>query len=171
MSSEPYLTSEQWAHFVDTQQKAFETFGKETIDFFTLDFNMDLFQEDGDASLGPYIKYSGLEVIINYNYYRVWGVNTNKDSGEKPGQSIVAIFNPNQLATILPSSHYDPLKKQFIFDSNSDFFVHRGVRYTPQGDTFLSQENANPLWVMVVLQVDYRKTGIPKTKNEEGHVY
>jgi hypothetical protein len=154
------ISAEVWAHFNQTQLDGFETFGNETITYRKLKYNMDDFDEDpestGDSSYSTY----SFPCLINYNYYRVWGVNTNKQVGEKQGQSMAVILNKQSLITSFPTI-FDA-DGNLIYDSATDFFIHNGTRYTSQGDSFLSQAETNPLWIMLILQRDKRYTGEKK---------
>jgi hypothetical protein len=154
------LSPEQWAHYVQTQLDSFDTFGNDTITYKKLRYNLDNFQEDPESTPDSAYTTYNFPCLINYNYYRVWGVNTNKQSGEKSGQSMAVILNRQKLRETFPTIL--DAQGNLIYDSNTDLFLHRGLRYTSQGETFLSQEYSSPLWIMLILQRDKRYTAEDK---------
>jgi hypothetical protein len=151
----PLLSDEFWAYFASIQKDAFETFGQDTLTYYKKEYNMDYFGEDGTDDNTLFTQYD-LPILINYNYYRVWGVNTNSQAGEVEGQSISVLINKDKLREVQPALMDD--RNNFIFDSGKDYFIHRGTRYTSQGETFISQAASNPLLIMLILQVDKRFT-------------
>lgn len=147
------ISNEFWEYFKGIQKDAFESFGKDEIALYRQTFNMDFFGEDPDPAT------SGLEeiilpVLINYNYYRVWGVNTNSQAGEIEAQSLSVLLNKDVLRELYPTLLDS--KDNLVFDSGRDYFIHRGTRYTAQGETFISQASNDPLLIMLILQVDKR---------------
>jgi hypothetical protein len=147
------LSPEFWAYFNNLQSDIFDTFGNEIITYKKELYNMDFFGEDGQPGNKLYSEHN-LRCVINYNYYRVWGVNNNKQTGEKEASSFVVIFNRKYLidnfSTIVDN------QGNLLFDSGKDFFIHKGLRYTAQGETFISQNADNPILFMVILQRDKR---------------
>lgn len=152
------IPNDAWEYFKDIQAQAFESFGKEDITFVKRTKNLNRYQED-TLTAGNF-QTINLKCLISYNYYRVWGVNKTAPSGETEGQSIVLLLNKSILAQSNPE--LIDAKGNFIFDSATDHFIHRGMKYTPQGDTFLSQANNTPLLFMFILERDRKATGEKK---------
>jgi hypothetical protein len=97
-----------------------------------------------------------LKILIGYNSYRTWPITKhNQDTGEIDNQNLVVYINVSYLKEL----GYTDQHGYFQFNPANDKFIHRGIIYKGEGDTFLSQASDEPLLFILVLRREEEITG------------
>jgi hypothetical protein len=96
-----------------------------------------------------------LKVLISYNYFRTWPLSKHDTQGESDNQNMAVFINRDYLSSL----GYLTSKGYLSFNPATDFFIHRGIKYKGEGDTFASQAYDDPLLILIVLRREEILTG------------
>lgn len=91
-----------------------------------------------------------LKALVSYNAFRVWPINNPQIDGT-PDNEYCHLYLNNEY---LSSSGFLNSHGVFDMDPVRDRFIIQGLRYSPSGDTPISQDNKNPLFTIVILKRD-----------------
>lgn len=147
------LSPTTWAKFRQSQFDHFDTNAEVVVIWRKYINTLELHQEDGAA-----YEDIPLRALIQYNAFRVWGVNKGTDSGEEDHSSLVMLINKDYLVlnNLLEANGNLP------YNPGRDKFIHEGIMYHSQGDTSLSQAVDSSLLVMIILNREETPTGANK---------
>lgn len=140
-----------WAKYKNLMFKAHESFNQDTIVWVKHTPRVQLFQEQEEPS-GNRINLLGL---VGFNFFRTWPITKHSNSGELDNQNMLVMFNREYLTNlgyVTPNGYFD-------FDPDKDYFIHRGIKYKAEGDTFLSQAKDEPLHIQIILRREETITG------------
>lgn len=100
-----------------------------------------------------------LKVLVVYNQFRTWPIVDQTTTGELDNQNMTVMINREYLGELgyLTSEGY------FDFQPDEDYFVHMGLKYKCEGDTPLSQNQVDPIWVMLILRREEHLEGKKRT--------
>lgn len=104
------------------------------------------FNEEEQNQSADY-DYIMLLVLMDFNYFRKWPLTKETESGELDNQNMAMLINRKYLS----DSGYLTDQGYFDFQPDLDYFIHRGIKYKAEGDTFVSQANNNPLLFQIIL--------------------
>lgn len=149
------LSPQDWQNYRDTIKDAHDTFNQDTISWFRYDYGVDRW---GEGSEDEYTEII-LSCLFNYNFYQTWPVNETTQTGEKDEQVTAVYFNKDYLNE---QGYLDP-NGNLPINLGKDYFIHRGIKYFPKGDTFAGQAFDDPLHVFIVLQRADIPTGTDRT--------
>lgn len=95
-----------------------------------------------------------LLALVGFNEFRTWPITDKKNSGELDNQNMIMLLNREYLGEqgLLNADGY------FEFNSGKDYFIHMGIKYKAEGDTGLSQDQADPLLIQIVLRREEKLT-------------
>jgi hypothetical protein len=145
----------QWAAFKNIiDSAAMDSFGLEIITWGRRQFKESANGEDTGASY----TYRDLKVLIQYNPWRTWPTTEYTPTGEMDSQNMVAFINLKYLEDeeLLDSN------KNLLFDPAEDIFVHRGILYKCDGETFMSQASDTPLHKFLIFKRQTVPSGTQK---------
>lgn len=96
----------------------------------------------------PKYKATDLNVLISYNVYRTWPINSSTVSGEVDKETLVILVSKKYL---LESNLLD-VNGYWNIDITRDRFLIDGIIYSSSGDTLSSQASDSDLLFMVILK-------------------
>jgi|SRR5690606_4571986 len=102
--------------------------------------------EFGEESILPPIIIE-LEALIGFNTFRNWPITNHRTEGAVDNQNMVLWLNREYLSLndwLTPEGYFN-------FDSEKDLFIHRGITYKAEGDTFSDQAKDDPLHLLIIL--------------------
>lgn len=144
-----------WEAYKALINDAHDTFNQDIIVWKQWLFGIDRFGEDNEAANFASID---LKCLIQYNAFRTWPVNRHSEEGKLDKNTIYVLFNRNYLSGL----GYLDASGNFKVDIGKDHFIHRGITYSAEGDTLLSQAYNDPLLVGIVMQRQERLTSEPE---------
>lgn len=98
-----------------------------------------------------------LKVLIGYNFFRTWPITERDQPGEQDNENMLVLINKKYLKDL---GYLTPAPNEYFnFRPDADFFIHRGIKYKSEGDTFLSQAYNDPLHLQLVLRREEILTG------------
>lgn len=113
-----------------------------------------LFNEE-ESSLAP--TSITLKVLIGYNFFRTWPITRHSESGELDNQNMVVLINREYLRSL----GYLTPQGYFNFRPDKDYFLHDGIKYKSEGDTYLSQAGeTTKLFIQLILKREEVDTGV-----------
>lgn len=121
---------------------------------------VDEFNEDKEETYTD----TELKILLGYNVYRTWPMTNNQNSGGLDKQNMIALINVNYLKELGLTNQHNYLD----FDPEKDMFIHRGVIYKGQGDTFIAQANNEPLLFQLILERQETEVGTERYNQDEG---
>ncbi len=147
------ISTAKWAQFRKLISDAHDTLSQETITWrrFTRS-TVPRYREDSDGSIFTDIA---LKCLNGYNYFRTWPLTRHTAGGELDAENMIVLLNKDYLKNLgyLTSQGY------FDYRTDLDLFFHRGIKYRPEGDTFISQAFDDPLFIMLILVREEIATG------------
>lgn len=146
------VSDAKWDAFRDLIKDAHDTFNQDTITWRRATKSVPRYFEDNIITSYTNIE---LQCLIGFNSFRTWPLTKHTESGELDEQNMYAMFSKDYLEELgyLNSEGY------FNFKAGADLFIHRGILYKPEGDTFFSQAGSDPLHVVIVLSREELFTG------------
>jgi hypothetical protein len=132
-----------WSRYRAVMKQAHDSFSQDILVWVRHNPVIMPFQEQEQPS-GNRVE---LRVLIGYNFFRTWPITKHSSSGAIDNQNMLVFVNKDYLQELgyLNSNGY------LNFTPERDYFVHRGIRYKAEGDTFLSQAHDNPLHIQFIL--------------------
>lgn len=145
------VTDSQWAVYRNIINGIAESFNKEVIRWGTRPFKKSMFGESVENTY----NYTDLECLIGFNTFRTWPITNHTESGELDNQNMLVLLNKQYLS----DNGWLTTDGYFHFDPAMDEFIHRGIRYKCDGDTFASQAKDDPLHIYLILVRQEIETG------------
>lgn len=95
-----------------------------------------------------------LKALVAFNEFRTWPITIKQSSGELDNENMYLLINREYLGEMgyLDASGY------FNFNADKDYFIHMGIKYKSEGHTGVSQDQADPLLVLIVLRREEKAT-------------
>lgn len=140
-----------WTKYKRLMYKAHQSFNQDTLIWVKHTPRVTLFQEQEELS-GDRVELKGL---IGFNFFRTWPITKHSSAGELDNQNMLVIFNREYLSEL----GYLTPQGYFNFKPDKDYFIHRGIKYKGEGDTFLSQAHDEPLHIQIILRREETLTG------------
>lgn len=133
-----------WDYYKALMRKAHDTFNQDTLTWLRASDVVNRFNEQED--LAPTI--TPILGLIGFNSFRTWPMTLQQSGGELDNQNMIVYFNKQYLSEngwLKPNGYLD-------YKPDKDYFIHRGIKYKSEGDTFVSQAYDDPLHVMLILR-------------------
>jgi hypothetical protein len=133
-----------WDNYKALMRRAHDTFNQDTLTWLKANDAVTRFMEQED--LNPTII--PLKVLLGFNSFRTWPITLQQQGGEIDNQNMIAFINKTYLQEngwLLPNGYFN-------FRPDKDYFMHRGIKYKAEGDTFASQAYDDPLHIILVLR-------------------
>lgn len=147
-----YLSDADWARYRDIINSVHEDFNQDNLLWRRLNpTQVNLFNEEAPETYTDI----NLKALVGYNYFRTWPITRHSESGEQDNQNMVVYLNRNYLSTLgylTPEGYFD-------YRPDKDTFIHRGIQYKCEGDTFLAQAKDTPLLIQLILRREELRTG------------
>lgn len=135
-----------WNKYKAIIRAAHDSFNGDTITWIRSIPNISVFNEEEEASPNS-VK---LKVLIAYNYFRTWPITERSQLGEQDNENMTVLINKKYLKEL---NYLTPAPNEYFnFNPGADFFIHRGIKYKSEGDTFTSQAFDDPLFVQLILR-------------------
>jgi hypothetical protein len=145
------LNQQQWSRYRNILNAAAEGFNNETIILMRYSSGISRYGE----GTGKTFVAIDLNVLIGYNYFRTWPSTDPTKVGDNDKENMVAFFNLDYLISIGMAT----AEGQVALDSGNDYFIHRGFKYYPSGETLIAQTGDTPALYQVILRRQQKNTG------------
>lgn len=135
-----------WNKYKAIIRDAHNSFNGETLTWVRGNNIIRLFQEQEE----PGLTYVDLKVLISFNYFRQWPITQRDQGGEQDVENMLVLINKQYLKEL---GYLTPAPREYFnFKPGVDFFIHRGIKYKSEGDTFNSQAYDDPLFLQLILR-------------------
>jgi hypothetical protein len=141
------ISASDWANYHKVINDASDTFNQSIIIWKRSLGGIDRFGEDNK---GERFEEIPLFFLADYNRNRVWPITSYTETGEIDKQSEVIMFNMDYLRKL----GYVNANDNFIYQPDTDRFIHKGITWKCSGITHLSQAGNKDLLLQAVLQKD-----------------
>jgi len=146
------ISTAAWNRYKDIINEAHDDFNQDTITWARhQQTRVELFR-DGIENNYQEVE---LKVLVGYNYFRTWPITSHDGDGELDSQNMVLYIN----VKYLKDNGWADINNYLDFNPANDFFIHRGIKYKGEGDTFIAQAKDEPLMFLLVLRREEETTG------------
>lgn len=145
------LTAADWSKYKKIMKIAHDMFNQDILTWVKHKDTVAKFNEEltDDGVVIP------LNVLISFNYFRTWPLTKHDAQGESDNQNMAVMINRQYLSEL----NYLTPKGYLNFDPGDDYFLHRGIKYKCEGDTFTSQAYDDPLHILLIMRREEILTG------------
>jgi hypothetical protein len=133
-----------WDYYKALMRKAHDTFNQDTLTWLRATDVVSRFNEQED--LAPTI--TPILGLVGFNSFRTWPMTLQQSSGELDNQNMIVYFNKQYLS----ENGWLKANGYLNYRPDRDYFIHRGIKYKAEGDSFVSQAYDDPLHVMLILR-------------------
>jgi hypothetical protein len=154
------ITPAGWARYKKIMRSAHNMFNQDVLTWVRYVDTIVKFNEETTDN-GEVIV---LNVLCSYNYFRTWPLSKHDSQGELDNQNMAVMINREYLSELSYLTPQGYLK----FDPGKDYFIHRGIKYKCEGDTFTSQAYNDPLHILLVMRREEVLNG--ETLHEQSEV-
>lgn len=148
------ISKKIWDNYKKVINSASDTFNQSTVIWKRSLGGLDRFGEDNSTERFEEIV---LFHLADYNKNRIWPITHYTETGELDHQTEVLIFNLNYLNGL----GYLNENGNFIFQPDTDRFIHKGIIWKCSGLTPLAQAADEDLLLQAILQKDPVATSKP----------
>jgi hypothetical protein len=146
------VSDSQWLNFRKLIGDANDSFGQDVVTWKQAIDAVPRYFEDNLISGFTDIE---LKCLMGFNTFRTWPTTKHTPGGELDEENMILMINKDYLSNL----GYLTAEGYLNYSAEKDRFIHRGLRYTAEGDTFFSQAFNDPLHIVILLKRDEVPTG------------
>ncbi len=154
MTPGPIIPNSAWNDVKNAIDSVHYDFNQDDITWFRSGGGIDRFGEDNATERFTQIN---LKCLVQFNNTRVWPLTRFTESGSTDQQSELLWLN----MTYLKGLGYINSSGFFSYQQDADYFVHKGIKYQPNGDTLVSQAKDQPMFFLIILKRESVATNQP----------